>query len=72
MSPQKKNLITKFLIWKYKHLSNQQFIYVVSILIGLLSGLAAMVIKNATHLIQGLLKGKLVLNDTAFYFVFPL
>lgn len=52
MSTRKKNLITKFLIWKYKRLTSQQFIYIVSIIIGLLSGLAAVILKNATHLIQ--------------------
>ena len=71
--PQKKNLITKFLIWKYKHITNQQFIYMVSILIGLLSGLAAVTIKNLTHLIQQLLEGELIRNyHEAFYFIFPL
>lgn len=71
--PQKKNLITKFLIWKYKHITNQQFIYMVSILIGLLSGLAAVTIKNLTHLIQELLEGELIRNyHEAFYFIFPL
>ncbi|MFC2109575.1 chloride channel protein [Bacteroidota bacterium] len=73
MSPQKKNLITKFLIWKYKHITNQQFIYLVSILIGLLSGLAAVTIKNLTHLIQeGLDYGFIQNYHKAFYFIFPL
>ena len=73
MPQQKKNIITKFLIWKYKHLSNQQFIYIVSILIGLLSGIAAVTIKNLTHLIQELLEGELIRNyHQAFYFIFPL
>ena len=73
MPQQKKNIITKFLIWKYKHLSNQQFIYIVSILIGLLSGVAAVILKNLTHLIQQLLEGGLIRNyHQAFYFIFPL
>ncbi|GER58393.1 chloride channel protein [Patiriisocius marinus] len=44
-----------------------------SIIVGILSGLAAVVIKNATHFIQLLLEGKLV-NEyhTAFYFIFPI
>ncbi|WP_139957084.1 chloride channel protein [Flavicella sediminum] len=71
--PQKKNLITKFLIWKYKHISNQQFIYLVSILIGLLSGLAAVTLKNLTHLIQeGLRHGFIKKYHEAFYFIFPI
>lgn len=73
MSPQKKNLITKFLIWKYKNLTNHQFIYIVSIIIGLLSGLAAVTLKNLTHLIQESLEAGFVQNyHEAFYFIFPL
>lgn len=73
MSPQKKNLITKFLIWKYKHLTSQQFIYIASIIIGLLSGLAAVTLKNLTHLIQETFEAGVVHNyHEAFYFIFPL
>jgi CIC family chloride channel protein len=73
MSPQKKNIITKFLIWKYKYVSNQQFIFIVSIIIGLLSGLAAVTLKNFTHLIQtGLESGFIHNYHDAFYFIFPI
>jgi CIC family chloride channel protein len=73
MSPHKKNLITKFLIWKYKHLTSQQFIYIVSIIIGLLSGLAAVTLKNLTHLIQHTFEAGIVHTyHEAFYFIFPL
>jgi len=66
-------LLTKFLIWKYKHISNQQFIYIVSILIGLLSGLAAVTLKNLTHLIQETLESGFIHKyHEAFYFIFPL
>jgi chloride channel protein, CIC family len=67
MSPRKKNLITKFLIWKYKHLTSQQFIYIVSIIIGLLSGLAAVTLKNLTHLIQ-----EEVHNYQSIFYIFPI
>ena len=67
MPKRKQNLITRFLIWKYKHISNQQFIIIVSILIGLLSGLAAVTLKNATHLIQ-----EVVDKQQVLYFIFPL
>ena len=67
MSPHKKNLITKFLIWKYKHLTSQQFIYIVSIIIGLLSGLAAVTLKNLTHIIQ-----EAVHNYQSVFFIFPI
>ena len=73
MSKQKNTVLTRFLIWRIKHIPQKQFIYLASISVGVLSGLAAVVIKNATHFIQLLLEGKLI-NEyhTAFYFIFPL
>ncbi len=66
-------LLRRFLIWKYKHFSDKQFINIVSIIIGLLAGIGAVTIKNLTHLIQHLLEGELIRNyHQAFYFIFPL
>jgi CIC family chloride channel protein len=65
--------IRKFLIWRVKHISNQNFIYLLSILIGFFSGLGAVVLKNMTHFIQYLLTGKLIEHyHQAFYFIFPI
>lgn len=72
MAATKKNLLTRFLIWRLKHISHRQFVYVVSIVVGLMSGLGAVILKNLTHLIQLLLEGKLIKEyQTAFYFIFP-
>ena len=73
MPAQKRTLLTRFLIWRLKHISNKQFIYIVSIVVGFLAGMAAVLIKNGTHLIQSLLEGKLVIEyHSAFYFIFPI
>ena len=70
---EKKNIITKFLIWKYKYITPHQFLYFVSILIGLLSGTAAVTLKNLTHLTQELLHSELIHKyHDAFYFIFPI
>lgn len=73
MPSQKKSLLTRFLIWRLKHISHKQFIFIVSIVVGFMSGMGAVLIKNGTHFIQLLLEGKLI-NDyhTAFYFIFPI
>ncbi|GHC42840.1 chloride channel protein [Ulvibacter litoralis] len=69
----KKTLLKKFLIWRIKHISNKQFIYIVSILLGFTSGVGAVIIKNTTHFIQLLLEKKLIKDYlTAFYFIFPI
>ena len=58
----KKTRLTRFLIWKYKHISDRQFIYILSIVIGLLAGLGAVALKNLTHFIQQLLEGEFIKN----------
>ena len=68
-----KKIFTKFLIWRYKHISQRQFIYLLSILVGFLSGVAAVVLKNVTHFFQHLLEGNIIKEyHHAFYFVFPI
>lgn len=69
----KKPLLARFLVWRLKHISNKQFIYIVSIVVGFLSGIAALVLKSLTHFIQSILEGTLVKQyHAAFYFIFPI
>lgn len=71
--PTIKYILTKIHVWRYKHISQRQFIYILSILIGFLSGVGAVVLKNLTHFFQHLLEGNLVrYYHQAFYFVFPI
>lgn len=73
MPTKKKTLLTRFLIWRLKHISHKQFVFILSMVVGFLAGLAAVVIKNGTHFIQLLLEGNLIQEyHTAFYFVFPI
>ena len=69
----KQPILKRFLIWRAKHISQRQFIYLLSILVGFTSGVGAVILKNLTHFIQHLLEGNLVkYYHQAFYFVFPL
>jgi len=73
MQTHKRTLLTKFLVWRLKHISHKQFIYLISILVGVLSGVAAIAIKNFTRFIQHLLEGNLIEKyHAAFYFIFPI
>lgn len=73
MPAQNRSLLTRFLIWRLKHISHRQFLYILSIVVGFLSGMCAVVIKNGTHIIQSLLEGTLIKDyQTAFYFIFPI
>lgn len=49
-------IVKRITIWRLKHISNSQFMGILGIIIGLVVGLAAVVIKNSVHLIQSLLK----------------
>ncbi|MDN3665307.1 chloride channel protein [Algibacter miyuki] len=69
----KKTILKQILIWRAKHISKRQFVYLLSIIIGFASGMGAVVLKNLTHFIQHLLEGKLVKDyHHAFYFLFPI
>ncbi len=65
--------VFKLYRWRYKHITQQQYINILSIIIGLMSGMAAVVIKNFTHLIQYFLEFHFI-DDIrkVFYFIFPI
>ena len=66
-------LLKRFLVWRVKHIPEKQFILILSGVIGITSGLGAMILKNLTHFIQWLLEGNLVEDvHKALYFIFPL
>jgi len=71
--PKKKNLLNQFLIWKYKHISPENFLYILSIFVGFLSGAGAVILKNLTHFIfETLESGFIKQIHIGFYFIFPI
>ncbi len=68
----KKNLLTRFLIWRYKHISQKNFVFLLSILVGLLSGLAAVILKNITFTIESLLEDGIIFSQNQLYFILPI
>ncbi|WP_084399546.1 chloride channel protein [Pseudotamlana agarivorans] len=69
----KRTLFKRFLIWRAKHISHKQFVYILSVVIGFAAGMGAVVLKNLTHFIQSLLEGNLIEHyHHAFYFLFPI
>lgn len=68
-----KSLLRKFLIWKYKHISERQFIFILSILVGFLAGMGTVVLKNLTHYIRLLFELDFFNNyQNSLYFIFPI
>ena len=43
------SFLGKFILWRENHLPHRQFVYILSFIIGLFSGLAAVILKNAVH-----------------------
>ena len=71
--PKPKSLFAKILIWRYKHISERTFIYILSVLVGFLAGLGTVLLKNFTHYIQLLLDLKFFKSyQSSLYFIFPI
>ena len=66
------SLIKRFLIWRVRKIDDRKFMMFLSVLIGVVVGFAAVIIKNSVHFIQSLLT-----NDFAqqyhnyMYFAYP-
>lgn len=71
--PKKKNLLNQFLIWKYKHISQENFLYILSTIVGFLAGMGAVILKNLTHSIFVFLDTGFIKSiHVGFYFIFPI
>lgn len=71
--PKSKSLFSKFLVWRYKYISERNFIYILSILVGFLAGIGTVLLKNFTHYIQLLLEIKWFKSfQSSLYFILPI
>ncbi|MDC1161927.1 chloride channel protein [Tenacibaculum sp.] len=71
--PQTKDIFRKILIWRYKNISEREFVYVLSILVGFLAGLGTLVLKNITFFFHDVLEGNLIKEyHYSLYFIFPI
>jgi CIC family chloride channel protein len=66
-------LLGRFLIWRVKNVSQKHFTLFLSFVIGLASGLAAVILKNTIHFTQQLLtEGFTLENQNWLYLAYPL
>jgi len=62
-----------FLVWRLKHISDNNFILIVASVIGLTAGLAAVTLKSAVHYVQQLLQQNIdVTRINYLYIVYPI
>jgi chloride channel protein, CIC family len=70
---QKKTILSKFLIWVISNIGHRQLLLSLSLIIGLVSGLAAVVLKNTVYFTSAFLSGRLALEtNNLIYLAFPL
>ncbi|MBL4594050.1 MAG: chloride channel protein [Flavobacteriales bacterium] len=66
-------VMSKFYLWRVKHIQHKHFVLFLSLIVGLLSGLAAVIIKNSVHFIQHFISTGFTENiHNYLYFIFPL
>ncbi len=63
-------VLLKFLVWRIKNIRTRNFVVILSVLIGALSGLAAVILKTVVHYIQGILTGGKY--SGYFFIIYPL
>ena len=67
------DLLLKFLIWRVKHISTKNFTILISGVIGLIAGLAAVTLKETVHQIQHILTHNFQANFSNYlYLSYPL
>ncbi|MGB7394480.1 MAG: chloride channel protein [Pricia sp.] len=72
MPDQLKSWISRFFKWRYKNVSHKTFTYIMSVVVGLLAGLAAVTLKNTTYFIESSLEKGILFSNYGLYFVLPI
>jgi CIC family chloride channel protein len=68
----KRSLWLRFMIWQAKKINHRTFIRLAAVIIGILSGIAAVIIKNAVHFINKLVtSGFSLTHENFLYFALP-
>ena len=67
----KHSTLKRLLIWRYKHISETNFVFILSALVGFFAGLASVTLKNITFFIEHLLNEVVVFSKNQLYFILP-
>ncbi len=70
---QKQSLLGKFLVWRAKNIPQKKFMLILAVVVGFLTGLVAVSLKNTTHFIQEQVQhGYFTRYFNPYYFLFPI
>ncbi len=64
-----KNIFEKIIIWRGQHIKERQFILLLSFVVGILSGLAAILLKNTIHYTHHFLESKMEIGGGNFLYL---
>ena len=68
---QKYSRLKRLLIWRYKHISETNFIFILSGFVGVFAGLASVTLKNTTYFIERVLVDSITFSNNQLYFILP-
>src|SRR6056297_725577 len=72
MPTQQQKFFTKFIKWRYRNISNKTFTHILSVIVGLLAGLASVTLKNITYFIEASLEKGIIFSQNQLYFILPI
>ena len=72
MDSKYKTFMRVFYHHRFKHMSHKNFLLILSVVVGIITGLASVLIKNMTHGIEVFGKNHFIMNHSEFYFLFPI
>src|SRR5665811_362699 len=68
-----KSRLNKLVAWRIAHVSERNFLYILSLIVGLFSGLAALILKNLIFLVEEKLTDWFAVDGISYwYLVYPL
>ena len=67
------NQLHKLVLWRISHFSERNFIYFLSLITGLLSGIAVLILKNLIFIVEEFLTDWIAVDSISFwYLIYPL
>ena len=66
-----KRLLTRLVAWRIKNISERKFLYILSLVVGLISGLAALALKHLIHFIAHELTNVMDVGVNYLYLLYP-
>jgi CIC family chloride channel protein len=68
-----KSWLNKLVVWRIASISERNFLYLLSLIIGLLSGLAALILKNLIHFVAEKITNLIAVDSISYwYLIYPM